>query len=95
MKLPALKFDLIRLGEQLAEEDNAAEDLWTWLPSHTVAMKRHGDYATNHRPSTRDIMREAAMYLAHLKHPEVPLEPEEEAWFARCPCGEDCVPHAP
>lgn len=90
-----LKFELIRLGEQLAEESNAAADLWTWLPSHAVAEKRHGDYATNHCPSTRDIMLEAAMYLAHLKHPERALEPEEKEWFTRCPCGEDCTSPTP
>jgi hypothetical protein len=93
--VPVMKFDLIRLGEQLAAENNAAADLWTWLPSHAVAVERHGDYASSHCPGIRDVMLEAAMYLAHLKHPKAPLGPEEKEWFARCPCDEDCVPHTP
>jgi hypothetical protein len=34
-------------------------------------------------------MKEAAMYLGHLKHPEVALTPEEQEWFTNCPCGDD------
>jgi hypothetical protein len=62
------KFDFIRLGEQLSEEENAAFDLWTWLPSHREATKYHGDYSIEHRPSTADVMREAASYLSSLKY---------------------------
>ena len=82
------KHDLIRLGEQLAEENNAAHDLWSWLPSHAIAEKHHGDYASEHCPSNGDVMKEAAMYLGHLKHPDVALTPEEQEWFTNCPCGE-------
>lgn len=85
---------MIRLGEQLAKEDDAAHDLWTWLPSHKVAEKHHGDYALEHCPTNADVMKEAAMYLGHLKHPEIPLTPEEEEWFTSCPCGEDHRPEA-
>ena len=84
-----MKHDLIRLGEQLAEEQAAAHDLWSWLPSHKIAEKHHGDYASEHCPSTNDVMKEAAMYLGHIKHPDVALTPEEEEWFTSCPCGED------
>jgi len=89
-----VKLDLIRLGEQLAEENNAAHDLWSWLPSHVIAEKHHGDYASEHCPSNADVMKEAAMYLGHLKYPavtngEVALMPEEQEWFTRCPCGDD------
>lgn len=91
MKLD-LKRDLIRLGEQLAEENNAAADLWSWLPSHEIAEKHHGDYASEHCPSNRDVLMEAAMYLARLKRPEAPLSLEEQRWFTSCPCGEDHVP---
>lgn len=80
--------ELIRFGQQLAEETNAAHDLWTWLPSHKVAEKHHGDQADQHQPSNADVMKEAAMYLGHLKRPEVPLTPEERDWFTSCPCGE-------
>ena len=81
--------ELIRFGQQLAEENSAAHDLWSWLPSYKVAQKHHGDYGTNAQPSNADVMKEAAMYLGHLKRPETPLTPEEQDWFTRCPCGED------
>jgi hypothetical protein len=84
-----LKHDLIQLGEQLAAENNAAHDLWTWLPSHKVAEKHHGDYASEHCPSNADVMKEAAMYLGHLQRPDVPWTIEETDWFESCPCGED------
>jgi hypothetical protein len=87
--------ELIRFGEQLSEESNAACDLWSWLPSHKVAEKHHGDYAVEHSPSNRDVMVEAAMYLGYLKHPEVPLTFEEQEWFERCPCGENHVESTP
>lgn len=80
--------DLIRLGQQLSDEDEAAADLWTWLPSHAVAEKHHGDYAIEHRPSLRDILVEAAMYLGHLKVC-TPLTPAEVEQFETCPCGGD------
>ena len=83
-----LKSELIRLGAQLSEEDNAAHDLWSWLPSHRVAEKHHGDYAVEYQPSMAELMKEASMYLAHLKHPGLPLTPEEQDWFERCPCGD-------
>jgi len=83
--------ELISLGQQLADENASAYDLWTWLPSHKIAQKHHGDYASEFCPSNGDVMKEAAMYLGHLKRPEVPLTPEEQEWFTRCPCGEDHV----
>lgn len=79
---------LIQLGQQLEAENNAAHDLWTWLPSHKIAQKHHADYTSEHCPSNGDVMKEAAMYLGHLAHPEVPLTLEEQEWFTRCPCGE-------
>ncbi len=84
-----LKLNLIQLGEELAAENNAAADLWSWLPSHAIAEKHHSDYASAYCPSNRDVMTEAAMYLAHLKRPKAPLTPEELDWFTRCPCGEE------
>ena len=64
-----MRQDLLNFARQLAEEDDAAHDLWTWLPTHAVAEKRPGDYASSFQPSNRDVMREASMYLAH---PEAP-----------------------
>lgn len=83
---------LIQLGQQLEAETNAAHDLWTWLPSYRVAQEHHGDYASEHQPSNADVMKEAAMYLGHLKRPDVPLTPEEKEWFTSCPCGDNHDP---
>lgn len=88
-KIDLTKYDLTRLGAQINEENNAAHDLWTWLPSHKVAEKHHGDYASEHCPSNADVMKEATMYMTYLKHPEDALTAEERDWFASCPCGED------
>ena len=84
--------DLIQFGQQLAEENNAAYDLWTWLPSRTVAQKHHGDYAFEHRPSNKDVMHEASMFLEHLARDDKTLTTEEKEWFTRCPCGADHLP---
>lgn len=83
--------ELIRFGEQLAAENTAASDLWSWLPSHKIATKHHGDHAGEHCPSVRDVMTEAAMYLAVLQDPPREYTPEEQEWFTRCPCGEEHV----
>lgn len=80
--------DFIALGKMLSEANDAAGDLWSWLPSHKVAEKHHGDYAMEFCPAIQDVMREAAMYLGHLKYVEQPLSAEEQEWFNRCPCGE-------
>lgn len=80
---------IIRLGHQLSEERNAAHDLWSWLPSHDVAVKHHGDYASNFQPSVKDVMAEAAQYFAWIKSGRGPLTTEDTSWFNRCPCDED------
>jgi hypothetical protein len=81
--------ELIRFGQQLDAESNAAHDLWTWLPSYKVAQKHHGDYASEHCPSNQDVMHEASLYLANASRTNTEMTPEEEEWFTRCPCGED------
>jgi hypothetical protein len=81
--------ELIRFAQQLADEDAAAFDMWTWLPSCKVAEKYHGSHSANFRPSNRDVIVEAVLYIAHLKHPHEPLTDEQKEWFKRCPCGED------
>jgi len=87
--------DLIHFARQLSEEDDAASDLWSWLPSHAVAQKHHGDYASEHRPSNKDVMTEAALYLARLTRPGEPLTAEEKDWFETCPCDESHEKAAP
>ncbi len=80
--------ELIRFGEQLAAENAAAHDLWTWLPSYKVAERHHGDYASEHCPSNRDVMYEAALYLTNTSRCNTEMTTEEQEWFTRCPCGE-------
>ena len=84
--------ELIRFGQQLADESEAASNLWTWLPSHKIAVKHHDDYALEHCPSVKDVLVEAAMYLAIIRDPPREYTPEEQEWFTSCPCGEDHEP---
>lgn len=84
---------ILELGHQFEAEDNAASDLWTWLPSHAVAEKHHGSQAVNVQPTIKDIMREASIYFAHQKYRAgQPYTEEEREWFEECPCGESHVP---
>lgn len=83
---------LIQLGQQLEAENNAAHDLWTWLPSHKIAQKHHADYTSKHCPSNGNVMKEASMYLANASRADTTMTAEEEEWFTRCPCGEDHNP---
>lgn len=69
------------LVRDLDDADNAAFDLWTWLPSYRAAEKHHGDYACEFRPSNADVMIEASQVLGCLKHGKPEPEPD-------CPCGE-------
>lgn len=79
---------------RLDAEDEAASALWTWLPSHAVAQKHHGDHASEYRPPAADVMREAAMLLAEAKgSPPTPAERAE--WFEACPCGGSHADPAP
>lgn len=80
------RYAIQQLARQFEAEDNAASDLWSWLPSHKAAEKAHGDYASEHQPALADLMKEAAMYFSHLKGYEH-TKAEIEEWFG-CPCGE-------
>ncbi len=86
-----LREDLIRLGHELAEENNAAFDLWTWLPSYKAVQAAHGDYASEHKPSPADVMREAATFIGHKLAP-TPEQIREAGDLYQCPCGQ---PHDP
>jgi hypothetical protein len=79
--------DIIRLGQELSEQDNAALVLWTRLPSHNAAKAAHGDYATEYTPSVLDVLKEASMYIAHGLNP-TPEQIKEAGEFYACPCGE-------
>ena len=38
------------LADQFRRDDEAAADLWSWLPSHYFATQLYGDYACDRRP---------------------------------------------
>jgi len=78
---------IIELGHQLAEEQNAAADLWTWLPSHRRAQAGHGDQAHEHRPSVCDVIIEASTFLSHRMKPTV-AQAMEAGEIYQCTCGE-------
>lgn len=83
---------LISLGKEVEKAQEAAHDLWSWLPSCKVAKKHHGDYYAEFTPNMSDVMIEAAMYMARVQLPpgekSTELSLEEKDWFERCPCGE-------
>jgi len=79
------RYDIINLGKEFADENDAAFDLWTWLPSHEVTKKHHNDYADEFRPSIKDIMYEASMYMSSIKYGKNEIHDD---WFNRCCCGE-------
>jgi len=85
-----LRYGIQHLARELEQEDNAAHDLWSWLPTYKAAKACHGDYAFNVTPSVTDIMIEAAKYLSFLNG----YDKEEEkkgGWF-ECPCQECAGP---
>lgn len=85
--MSSLKENFIALGEVLANEQNKAYDLWTWLPSYQAAQAAHGDRADNYRPSVADILQEATLFISHGLAPAA--EQREGAGdFYQCPCGE-------
>ena len=78
---------IVSLGAELAEESNAAHDLWSWLPSCRIAKKFHGDYHSEFRPSPRDAMREACDFFSLLKADSLQDWVGDHGMF-QCPCGE-------
>ena len=77
-----LRDGMLELAKELEAEENAAFDLWSWLPSCKLAAKYHGDYYVEHQPCTADIMREACDVFAG--------ETEKSLLTTTCPCGEGC-----
>lgn len=53
-------------------EDEAASDLWSWLPSHYFAKKLYSDYADEKRPSNSEVMREAAVLFSVIRQHDAP-----------------------
>jgi len=83
-----LRQAFITFGAELSEQDNKAYDLWTWLPSYKAAQAAHGDYASEFRPSVKDVLTEATLFISHGLNP-TPEQIKESGDFYHCPCGED------
>lgn len=84
----SIREDVIRLGEELAKERNAAFDLWSWLPSHAAAEKHHGDYSDTKFPGVEQVLIEACFWFSDQKYPKNHTDAERREMY-RCPCGED------
>jgi len=87
-----LRYEFMELARELEAEDNAACDLWTWLPSYRAAKERHGDYTDEVRPSNADLMIEASRMIATQRGYENDISDHQIwEWFG-CPCGECDMP---
>lgn len=82
-----LKAEIVQLAHTFERENDAAHDLWTWLPSHKEAEKHHGDYASEFIPSVADIMIEATLFISHKMDPTEEQRREAGEMYS-CPCGE-------
>lgn len=73
-----------QLRKHLREWDdiqNKIHDLWSWLPSHTLAKLYHGDQYHHFQPSADEIASEACKVFASLMS-------EDVSFLLVCPCGE-------
>ena len=86
-----IKDEIIRLGRQLGQENEAAFNLWTWLPTHGIAKVFHGDYATEFTPSNEDVMKEACMVMSELCGYDHNRR-ERADWLETCPCDDPECP---
>ncbi len=84
----SIRGDIIRLGQELSEQDNEAYNLWTRLPSHKAAEQAHGEHAGNFTPPVSDVLKEAALFISHGLDPTIEQFNEAGDFYA-CPCGED------
>lgn len=80
-----MRNDIIRFVHELEMQNEAAFNLWTWLPSYKEAEKHHGDYACEFTPSVSDIIKEASMFISDGL---VANTGKHGDWYS-CPCGED------
>jgi hypothetical protein len=79
--------ELSNFVHQLEGTEDAASDLWTWLPSYKKAQDCLGDYAHNVKPLVKDIILEANHFISHKCGP---TEEQLKDWQYVCPCQGDC-----
>jgi hypothetical protein len=83
-----LRNEIQIFAKELEEQNNAAMDLWSWLPSHREAKKYHGDYHFEFQPSIVDVMKEASTVLAKIQYDESIIDGDDGEPLFQCPCGE-------
>lgn len=88
-----IRDELIKLGENLANEKNEAFNLWTMLPSYKAAQLYHDDYAIEFMPSIKDILIEATIFIRHECNPNETQIKSAIDYYC-CPC-DDAVDHPP
>jgi hypothetical protein len=88
-KIPmSFESELLSFAHNIEKSNEAAYDLWTWLPSYRKAKNCLGDYACNVRPNTADIMREACDFIADACNPDA--ERLATHYLYECSCCGDC-----
>lgn len=80
-----LESEIVSFAHKLERRQDAAYDLWTWLPSYKKAQACLGDYAVNVRPDMALIMQEALQFIADKCSPcQEDLDNPE--FIYSCPC---------
>lgn len=79
-----LKHAIQQLAHEFDAQDNAAHDLWTWLPSYKDARTKHGDYADEFRPILSDLLKEATLFISHKLNP-TDEQKQEAGELYQCP----------
>jgi hypothetical protein len=80
--------ELTNFVHQVEKSNDAAYDLWTWLPSYRKAKKCLGDYSCNVRPTNSEVMKEACDFIADNCNPDA--ERLNSHYLYQCPCNGDC-----
>lgn len=80
--------ELSNFVHTLERSNDAAHDLWTWLPSYRKAKKCMGDYAANVKPNNAEIMKEACDFISDGCNPNEDRLTTHDLY--QCPCYGDC-----
>lgn len=81
-----LRHDFISFAKEMEREQDAAADLWTWLPSYNIALQEKDT------PSVFAILEEAAMLLSQVRgypHSEREWSEVIEMSIGYCPTAEE------
>lgn len=82
----SLQTQIMQMASELQAQEDAAWDLWTWLPSYQQALAGHGEHAAHeYRPQISDLLREATRYIADGCVPD--LDNDYQGRYC-CTCGE-------